>query len=103
MSLKFAEGISEVKNIKLYLPEEIENRGPVVSFNIEGLEAKDIGIRLENEYGIIVRTGLHCAPLCHKTIGTFPKGTIRISTSYFNTDEEIESAINAVREISTDI
>jgi selenocysteine lyase/cysteine desulfurase len=55
---------------------------------------------LEKKYGIIVRTGLHCTPFCHKTIGTFPKGTVRISAGYYNFGNDIESAISAVADIA---
>jgi len=67
-----------------------------VSFNVAGLEPSEVGLRLDEEYGILCRVGLHCAPSAHRTIGTFPTGTVRFGLSYFNTLEEVERAIEAV-------
>ena len=53
--------------------------------------------QLEQEYGIMTRVGLHCAPLAHKSLGTFPEGTVRFSIGPFNTEEEIDTAIEAIR------
>jgi selenocysteine lyase/cysteine desulfurase len=55
---------------------------------------------LDEEYGIMSRVGLHCAPSAHKTIGTFPTGTVRFGLSYFNTEEEVEAVVRAVRQIA---
>ena len=55
---------------------------------------------LNRRYDILVRVGLHCAPLAHKTLGTFPEGTIRLSLGAFNTQEEIEAVIRAIRDIT---
>jgi cysteine desulfurase/selenocysteine lyase len=73
-----------------------------VSFNVAGLEPSEVGLRLDEEYGILCRVGLHCAPSAHKTIGTFPTGTVRFGLSYFNTEEEIEAAVRAVRKLASD-
>ena len=56
-----------------------------------------IAFQLEQEYGIMTRVGLHCAPLAHKSLGTFPEGTVRFSIGPFNTEEEIDTAIEAIR------
>lgn len=76
-----------------------DNQGPVVSFNIHGLQPSDVGYILQNTYGITVRTGLHCAPFCHRKLGTQPFGTVRISLSIFNTHDELEQLINSLLEI----
>jgi cysteine desulfurase/selenocysteine lyase len=73
---------------------------PIVSFNIEGIENDDVGFILARAYGIIGRTGLHCAPLVHQAID-HGKGCVRLSLSWFTTDEECRIAVNAVREIAT--
>ncbi len=56
--------------------------------------------RLSGQHNILVRVGLHCAPIAHKTIGTFPDGTVRLSMGYFNTLEDIELAVQAIRRIA---
>jgi selenocysteine lyase/cysteine desulfurase len=74
----------------------------VVSFNIEGFEAADVGTMLDVDYNIAVRTGLQCAPFVHKQIGTFDMhGTVRMSIGAFTTREEIDTAIEAIREIAS--
>jgi len=74
-------------------------RGAVVSFVVTGLDPSRVGFLLDTGYGIAVRVGLHCAPLAHRTIGTFPEGTIRVSPGLFNTEAEIDRFIAAVAEI----
>ena len=66
----------------------------------EGIPLEAAGDRLDNDYDIFVRVGLHCAPLAHKTLGTFPEGTVRISIGYFNTLQDIQFAATAIRQIS---
>ncbi|NIQ93239.1 MAG: aminotransferase class V-fold PLP-dependent enzyme, partial [Desulfuromonadales bacterium] len=64
------------------------------------LDPAEIGFRLDNEYDIMVRVGLHCAPDAHRTIGSFPRGTVRVSPGFFNTSEDIARLIDAVRQIA---
>jgi selenocysteine lyase/cysteine desulfurase len=72
---------------------------PIVAFNIPGMDNDDIGFILARAYGIIARTGLHCAPLVHKAIDG-GEGCVRLSLSWFTTDEECQVAAGAVREIA---
>ena len=72
---------------------------PIVAFNIEGMENDDVGFVLARAYGVISRTGLHCAPLVHEAL-TGGKGCVRISLSWFTTDEECRVAVNAIREVA---
>ncbi|SHK57235.1 cysteine desulfurase family protein [Clostridium cavendishii DSM 21758] len=76
--------------IKLYGPTNVALKTSTIAFNIDGFDASQIGFYLDKEFNIVTRTGLHCAPLAHKTIGTFPNGTVRISLGYFNTVSEIK-------------
>lgn len=76
------------------------HQGPVVSFNVDGLSASDVGYILAQSYNITVRTGLHCSPLIHESLNTDRYGTVRVSLSCLNTYHDIESLINAVREIA---
>jgi cysteine desulfurase family protein len=72
---------------------------PIVAFNIQGLQNDDVGFILARAYGIIARTGLHCAPLVHKAIDG-GKGCVRLSLSWFTTDEECQITARAIREIA---
>jgi selenocysteine lyase/cysteine desulfurase len=59
-----------------------------------------VGLRLDDEYGVLCRVGLHCAPSAHKTIGTFPGGTVRFGLSVFNTADEVDAALRAVQKLA---
>ena len=84
----------------IYGPKDGERQAPVVSINIGEADPSEISFILDNNYDIACRSGLHCAPLAHKTIGTFNRGTIRFSMGYFNTIEEGDRVIQAIEEIS---
>ncbi len=75
------------------------NPSGIASFTVKGWDVRDLGYVLENSFGCLVRTGLHCAPLLHSTLGTYPQGTIRVSFSRFTTVDELELLIKAIREI----
>ncbi|MFA7032278.1 MAG: aminotransferase class V-fold PLP-dependent enzyme, partial [Bacilli bacterium] len=88
--------LSEVDKVLIYLPESTMSRG-IVSFNIQGYSADEVGTILSEDYDICVRTGYHCAPLIHDFIGSKPyHGTVRVSLGIFNTKEEIDFLINAI-------
>ncbi|MCP4150736.1 MAG: aminotransferase class V-fold PLP-dependent enzyme [bacterium] len=74
---------------------------PLASFNIKGMPPADVAYILENSFDISVRSGLHCAPLIHKALGSYPGGCVRVSPSYFSTQEEVDSFIAAVKQIAT--
>lgn len=92
----FLEGIKELKNIRLIGKAGTENRAPVVSLQMLHMDNAEAAFRLEQEYGILTRVGLHCAPNAHKTLGTYPTGTIRFSFGHFNKEEEIHTALRAL-------
>jgi cysteine desulfurase family protein len=92
---QLVSGLYEVPGVKVYSGEL-----PVVSFTIEGLQPSDIGHRLDRQYGIMTRVGLHCAPGAHCTIGTSPLGTVRMSLGYANTEEQVAVAVRAIAEIA---
>ncbi len=75
-------------------------RTATVSFVIDGLSPSEIGLILDEEYGILCRVGLHCAPAAHKTVGSFPDGSVRFGLGYFNTEEQIDFAASALKEIA---
>jgi cysteine desulfurase family protein len=97
---RLIEGLSKITGITLNIAKNNLKQAPVISFNIKGFTPGDVGTILDQTFDIKVRTGLHCAPMMHKTIGTFPLGTIRLSPGYFNSLEEIEMTIKAIDRIS---
>ena len=97
------EGLGATKGVTLYGPLDTERHGGALSFNINNLDPSMVGFRLDREYGICCRVGLHCAPEAHRTIGTLPEGTIRLSPGYFNLPTEIEQTVKAIREIAATV
>lgn len=91
--------LQAIPGINLYGPEDAEQCSCIVSFTIKNVDSGEVGYILENSYGILCRTGLHCAPLAHRAIGTFPEGTVRISPGFFTDLKDIEYLISAVKEI----
>ena len=84
----------------LYIPDDTCNHTSVISFNVDGYEPSEVGMILDQDFDIAVRTGFHCAPLVHQLIGTDKRmGTVRASVGYFNTEEDIDRLITAIKEI----
>lgn len=102
LTKKFIDEISKIKNVIVYGDKE-NFRGPVVSINIKNLPASDFSAILDEEFNICTRGGFHCAPLAHKYLNTYENGAVRFSFGYFNTFEEIDYAINAIKEVSENI
>lgn len=98
---RLIERLSEIPSVEIVGDPNPETRVATVSFNVLGMEASDVGFRLDDEFGVLCRVGLHCAPAAHKTLGTFPKGTVRFSLGYFSTEEEIDYAADALKKISS--
>ncbi|HUL30015.1 MAG TPA: aminotransferase class V-fold PLP-dependent enzyme [Thermodesulfobacteriota bacterium] len=97
---KLIKGLKNIPRVRLYGPELEEDRVATLSFNFSNLSPSNGALRLEREFGILCRPGLHCGPAAHRTLGTFPEGTIRFGLSAFNTDAEVKAAIQAVSLIS---
>jgi len=96
----FLDGITSIKGIKVYGVKDVNKKIPVVSFNIKDMTPSDISYMLDREFNIMSRPGLHCAPSAHRTIGSFPEGTVRFGFGMFNTEEEIKIAIEAIEKIA---
>ena len=94
---RLIDGLRAVDGVTVYGGLDAEQQTATESFNIAGMAPSEAGLRLDEEHGIMCRVGLHCAPAAHKTIGTFPDGTVRFGLSVFNTSEEVEEGVEAVR------
>jgi len=94
------DGLTEITGVTLYGGRDAERQLATISFNIKGLEPSEVGLRFDEEYNIMCRVGMQCSPISHKTIGTFPRGTVRFGLGYFNTKEEVDRALAAVENIA---
>jgi cysteine desulfurase family protein len=97
---RFRQGILSAKNIKIYGTAVASQRVGIVSVNIGDMDSGVVSEILWEDYAIAVRAGAHCAPLMHKALGTQDQGAVRFSFSYYNTLEEVDTAIRAVRQIA---
>lgn len=98
---RLIEGLANVPKVRLYGgAKDRSKQAPIVSLNIEGYEPGEVGAILDQTFDVKVRTGLHCAPGAHRTLGTFPLGTVRLSPGYFNTKEEIDLTVHALEKIA---
>jgi selenocysteine lyase/cysteine desulfurase len=86
-------------DVTLYGPRSAQDRIPLISFNIRDISPSDAALYLDEKWGILCRPGLHCAPAAHRTIGTFPQGTVRFSFGFFNTEEQVDLAAEALRNL----
>jgi cysteine desulfurase/selenocysteine lyase len=98
---KLHEGLGEIPGAVLFGPTDPAMHCGPVSFTLAGCDPAQIAFLLDRDYEISVRAGLHCAPLAHRTIGTYPAGTVRVSPGYFNTSGDIESFLLALRTVAT--
>jgi len=96
------DGLAAIPGVTLYCLEDLDDHIAVLSFNVKGLDAGDVGTMLDVDHNIACRTGLHCAPLVHEQLGTDKiRGSVRFGVGPFNTEEHIRTAVEAVREIAT--
>jgi cysteine desulfurase family protein len=94
------EGLGSIPGVSLYGCRDATRQVAICSFTITGLMSSEITMELDEEFAIMSRPGLHCAPAAHQTINTFPRGTARLSAGYFTTEEEIARALEAVGRIA---
>lgn len=90
------EGLSGIPGVKVYGTLDAEKSVAIVSFTAEGKTVSEIGLRLDEEHDVLVRVGLHCAPAAHRTIGSFPQGTVRLAPGVFTTPGEVDIALKAI-------
>ncbi|GAA0062124.1 aminotransferase class V-fold PLP-dependent enzyme [Clostridium sp. CTA-1] len=95
----FIEDILNLDDVRLVGLNDINNRTSVVSLDFSKIDNAEVSLDLSNRYNIMTRCGLHCAPSAHKTLNTFPQGTVRFSFGHFNTKEEITYTIDSLNKI----
>lgn len=97
------DGLAGIPAVELFGPPAGVERVPLIAFRLRGRCVSGVGLRLDEQYGILCRVGLHCAPAAHRTMGTFPEGTVRFGVGPFSSARDIERAIGAVREIAASV
>lgn len=99
---RFYDGVRTIPSIKVYGDFDAELRAPIVALNIGDYDSSEVSDELNLAYGIVTRPGAHCAPLMHKALGTVSQGAVRFSFSHFNTEEEVDGAVQALAELAKD-
>ncbi|MFC2007435.1 aminotransferase class V-fold PLP-dependent enzyme [Chloroflexota bacterium] len=99
LSLTLIDGLSTLPKVKLYGTLDPEHSVAIVSFTVDEKPVSEIGLRLDEEYGVLSRVGLHCAPAAHKTIGSFPGGIVRLSPGVFTSMSDIQEATQAISKV----
>lgn len=93
------EGLQKLPNLVIYGPDPQKARVPLVSLNVEGITGHKLAFLLDKGFNIAARAGLHCAPDAHRTLGTFKTGALRLSLSYFNSEDDIDAVLDALKRI----
>lgn len=96
---RILSGLKDVPGVSIIGTDRADERVALVSFNIEGVSPIDAGVRLDSEFSIMARCGMHCAPSAHREAGTFPEGAVRVSPGYFNRHSDIDDLLRAVRAV----
>jgi cysteine desulfurase family protein len=94
------EGVEEIKGVTVCGTKRLDRRVATLSITVDNWDPSDVGTMLDVDYNIITRTGLQCAPLIHDHMGTSPRGTVRFSLGPYNTRQDVDTAVRAVREIA---
>ena len=97
---RLLEGLSQTTGLTLHKAGAPACQAPIVSFSVDDSSSGEVAAVLDQAFDIKVRAGLHCAPSAHKTMGTFPRGTLRLSPGYFNTEEEIDITLQSIEQIT---
>ena len=96
---RFLSGVKEIDTVRLAGTYDLDRRVGVVSIDFKNIDNAEAAYRLETEYGILTRCGLHCAPSAHKSLDTFPQGTVRFAVGFASTEADVDAALEAIRVI----
>ena len=96
---RFMDGVAQIPGAVICGPQGLENRVGVISLDFPGQDNAEVAYRLEMDHGILTRCGLHCAPSAHKSLDTFPRGTVRFSLGFASTEEDVDTALAAIRAV----
>lgn len=94
---RFLSGVKEIDTVRLAGTYDLDRRVGVVSIDFKNIDNAEAAYRLETEYGILTRCGLHCAPSAHKSLDTFPQGTVRFAVGFASTEADVDAALEAIR------
>ena len=100
LTARLIHGLADVAGVTIHGTRDAALQVATVSVSLDGWEPVDVAAALDSSFGIAVRSGLHCAPLAHRTLGTFPRGTVRLSPGLFSTDEDVDRAVTAIRKLA---
>ncbi|HRS26871.1 MAG TPA: aminotransferase class V-fold PLP-dependent enzyme, partial [Phycisphaerae bacterium] len=95
-------GLAEIPGVKIWGTKRLDRRVATLSITVANYDPSDVGTILDAEHTVLVRTGLHCAPLIHDHMGSSPRGTVRFSIGPYNTREHVAAAIRAVEQLASD-
>ncbi len=98
---RFIDGALTLPDTRVVGKLTTQDRAAIVSLDFQKMDNAEVSFLLDNQYGVMTRCGLHCAPRAHKSLGTFPQGTVRFSFSHHNTPEEVDTCIEGLRKILT--
>ena len=94
------DGLNQIKGLTIYGPGKAESRVALVSINLAGWSSSDLSRTLDEDFGVMTRSGLHCAPMAHKVLGSYPSGAVRFSFGWYNNVDEIDRILMILDELS---
>jgi len=100
LTTRLIDGLRDIPGLRIHGTGDPARQVATVSLSVEGWEPIDVAAVLDSSFGIAVRSGLHCAPLAHRTLGTYPRGTVRLSPGCFTTDDDVDRALAALRKLA---
>ena len=100
LARRFRQGVSQVEGVTLYGDGEAPLRAPIAALNLEGWDAGEVSDALSRDFDICTRPGAHCAPLIHQALGTAERGIVRFSFGWYNTEQEVDAGIAAIRALA---
>jgi cysteine desulfurase/selenocysteine lyase len=99
LTTRLLQGLQAIPRVRLHGTRDADRQAAIVSFNLDGWSCSELALLLEERAAICCRAGLHCAPMAHRQLGTFPEGSVRFSLGVFNQPAEIDTALDVLREL----